>query len=69
VRELAGAPGRYSFAHALIQHALYEDLGPTRRARAHRHVAKPSKTSAETAPEHGWVSWRVTGSTPRNPSS
>lgn len=36
VRELAGAPGRYSFAHALIQHALYEDLGPTRRARAHR---------------------------------
>jgi class 3 adenylate cyclase len=40
VRELANAPGRYNFAHALIQHTLYEDLGPTRRARAHRHVAE-----------------------------
>ena len=33
-------PGHYSFAHALIQHTLYEDLGPTRRARAHRQVAE-----------------------------
>ena len=40
VRELADAPGHYSFAHALIQHTLYEDLGLTRRARAHRRVAE-----------------------------
>ena len=40
VRELADAPGHYNFAHALIQHTLYEDLGPTRRARAHRQVAE-----------------------------
>jgi len=40
VRELADAPGRYNFAHALIQHTLYEDLGPTRRARAHRRVGE-----------------------------
>ena len=40
VRELPGVAGRYSFAHALIQHTLYEDLGPTRRARAHRRVAE-----------------------------
>ncbi len=40
VRELPDAQGRYSFAHALIQHTLYEDLGPTRRARAHRRVAE-----------------------------
>ena len=40
VRELADTPGRYNFAHALIQHTLYEDLGPTRRARAHRQVAE-----------------------------
>ena len=40
MRELADAPGHYSFAHALIQHTLYEDLGPTRRARAHRQVAE-----------------------------
>ena len=33
-------PGHYNFAHALIQHTLYEDLGPNRRARAHRQVAE-----------------------------
>jgi class 3 adenylate cyclase/tetratricopeptide (TPR) repeat protein len=40
VREPADASGRYSFAHALIQHTLSEDLGPNRRARAHRQVAE-----------------------------
>jgi len=40
VRELPGAAGRYLFAHALIQHTMYEDIGPTRRARAHRQVAE-----------------------------
>ena len=40
VRELADGPGRFNFAHALIQHTLSEDLGPTRRARAHRCVAE-----------------------------
>jgi class 3 adenylate cyclase len=40
VRELPDLAGRYSFAHALIQHTLYEDLGPTRRARVHGRVAE-----------------------------
>jgi AAA ATPase domain len=40
VRELADTPGRFNFAHALIQHTLSEDVGPTRRARAHRNVAE-----------------------------
>ena len=40
VRELDDAPGHYSFAHALIQRTIYEGLGPTRRARAHRRVAE-----------------------------
>jgi class 3 adenylate cyclase/tetratricopeptide (TPR) repeat protein len=40
VREIADGQGRYNFAHALIQHTLYEDLGPNRRARAHRQVAE-----------------------------
>jgi class 3 adenylate cyclase len=40
VREGQGVPGRYTFAHALIQHSLYEALGPTRTARAHRQVAE-----------------------------
>ncbi|MGD0313857.1 MAG: AAA family ATPase [Acidimicrobiales bacterium] len=38
VREMADT-GRFTFAHALIQHTLYEDLGPNRRTRAHRDVA------------------------------
>ena len=40
VRELTDTPGHYTFAHALIQHTLYEDLGRTRQARAHRQVAE-----------------------------
>ncbi len=40
VREPTDTSGRYSFSHALIQHTLYEDLGPNRRARAHRVVAQ-----------------------------
>jgi class 3 adenylate cyclase len=40
VREPDDASGRYNFAHALIQHTLFEDLGPNRRARAHRTVAE-----------------------------
>jgi class 3 adenylate cyclase/tetratricopeptide (TPR) repeat protein len=40
VREVARFPGRYCFAHALIQHTLYQDLGATRRARAHCEVAE-----------------------------
>ena len=31
---------RYSFAHALAQHTLYDDLGASRRARAHRTIAE-----------------------------
>jgi class 3 adenylate cyclase len=38
--ESASVPGRFSFAHALINHTLYEDLGTTRRARLHRRVAE-----------------------------
>ena len=38
VREVSSTPGHYNFAHALIQHTLYEDLGPTRRARQHLAV-------------------------------
>ncbi len=40
VRELPGRPGRYLFSHALIQHTIYEDMGPTRQARVHRQVAE-----------------------------
>jgi class 3 adenylate cyclase/tetratricopeptide (TPR) repeat protein len=40
VDEVSDVPGRFSFAHALIQHALYQEPGATRRAAAHRSVAK-----------------------------
>ena len=40
VREVPSGSGRYGFSHALIQHTLYENLGPTRRGRAHRQVAE-----------------------------
>ncbi len=32
--------GRFAFSHALVEYALYEDLGVTRRARLHRRVAE-----------------------------
>ena len=50
VREGRGRPGQYTFAHALIQHTLYEELGPTRRARAHRHVGESLEQLCGTLP-------------------
>ncbi len=38
VAELPGRPGRFTFAHALIRHTLYEELSSTRRVRLHRRV-------------------------------
>ena len=32
--------GRFTFTHALVEHTLYDDLGPTRRALLHRQVAE-----------------------------
>ena len=40
VRELSDTPGHYSFVHALIQQTVYEQLGRTRQARAHRQIAE-----------------------------
>lgn len=40
VHELRDVAGRYTFSHALVQHTLYDDLGPTRRTRTHRQVGE-----------------------------
>jgi class 3 adenylate cyclase/tetratricopeptide (TPR) repeat protein len=40
VEEVSDHPGRFAFSHALVQHTLYQDLGATRRTRAHRSVAE-----------------------------
>jgi len=45
VREVPDAPGHYMFAHALVQRTLYQQLGATRRARAHRRVAEALEQS------------------------
>jgi tetratricopeptide (TPR) repeat protein len=38
--ESASRPGRFAFAHALINHTLYEEHGATRRARLHLRIAE-----------------------------
>jgi tetratricopeptide (TPR) repeat protein len=40
VLETTERPGWYTFAHALIEHTLYDSLSPTRRARAHNTIAE-----------------------------
>jgi tetratricopeptide (TPR) repeat protein len=53
--ESASVPGRFSFAHALINHTLYEELGTTRRARLHRRTAEALEEllGTETGPRVG----------------
>jgi class 3 adenylate cyclase len=52
----------YRFAHAMIQHSLYEELSPARRQRTHRHIgqaleANATQEDAVTLAElaHHWV--------------
>jgi DNA-binding SARP family transcriptional activator len=39
VVEASDRPNRFRFAHALVQHTVYGDIGPSRRARVHARVA------------------------------
>ena len=39
IREVQGAPGQFSFAHGVIRHTLYQELGPARQVDLHRRVA------------------------------
>ncbi|MGQ0434367.1 MAG: AAA family ATPase [Microthrixaceae bacterium] len=43
--EVPDAPGRYRFAHAIVQHTLYQDLSATRRQRTHERVARAMETA------------------------
>lgn len=51
VLEARGAPGRYSFAHALVRETLYEELTATRRVRLHRQVAGVLEELSEGDPD------------------
>jgi hypothetical protein len=44
------AAERYSFAHALVEHALYDALTPARRTRAHRRVAEAIEAACGADP-------------------
>ena len=41
---------RYSFVHALVEHALYDALTPARRVRAHRRVAEAIERTCSADP-------------------
>jgi class 3 adenylate cyclase len=55
--------GRFSFAHALISHTLYDGLGATRRARMHQQVAEAIEdlygTDAEEQLAELALHWRL----------
>ena len=40
LQESSERAGRFTFTHALVEHALCEDLGATRRARLHKRIAE-----------------------------
>ncbi|HWW53946.1 MAG TPA: BTAD domain-containing putative transcriptional regulator, partial [Acidimicrobiales bacterium] len=40
IDELPGGAGRWSFTHALVRQALYEELSLTRRVRQHQHAGE-----------------------------
>ena len=48
--QASDAPGRYAFVHALINHALYDALSPTRRARLHCSVANALEATPGAEP-------------------
>lgn len=50
VEETVELPGHYAFLHAAVQHTLYQDMGPTRRARLHKRVAEALEEAATARP-------------------
>jgi tetratricopeptide (TPR) repeat protein len=48
--EVSGAPGRFSFSHALIRETLYDRLSNARRVRLHRRVADALERLSRSRP-------------------
>ena len=64
------SPGRFTFAHSLVNNTLYDDLGATRRAQTHRQVAEALEAmcgddAGERSEELAWHWLRTT--TPQMP--
>ncbi|MGH9274203.1 MAG: ATP-binding protein, partial [Acidimicrobiales bacterium] len=60
VREVADAPGRFQFTHALVKHAVLVNLGATREASLHRRVAEVLESGHEAGTQvaelaHHWL--------------
>ncbi len=51
IQEVAGASGRYAFAHALVRQTLYEELGTTRRVRLHWRIGDALEKRFASAPD------------------
>ena len=51
IEESPGSIGHYSFAHALIREAIYEQLSHTRRAQLHRLIGEAMEATAGDAPD------------------
>ena len=49
VRPTGDRVGRYTFAHALVRSALYEDLSTSRRLRLHREVGRALEGQGDSA--------------------
>jgi tetratricopeptide (TPR) repeat protein len=56
------SPDRYRFAHALVQHSLYDELSPARRQRVHQRIAAtlesdttPSDPALLAELAHHWI--------------
>jgi class 3 adenylate cyclase/tetratricopeptide (TPR) repeat protein len=62
------APERYMFAHALVEHSLYDAVSPTRRARMHRAIAEAleSRPDADARVAELAVHW-AKATTPQDP--
>ncbi len=67
VTEVPGHPGRFTFSHALIRLALYDQLGLARRAFMHRRVAEaleaqgPASSVPVPALAHHWFAAGAAG--------
>lgn len=51
IQELSDGAGRYQFSHALVQHAIYQNISSARRVIAHRRVGVALEDLCRARPE------------------